>query len=217
MLEHKDHVAGKSNQDIARRRPGNKGRRYPADPPRVEEIIAVMKQAGTDLYGRRLRGLIIVLWASRSSHLRGARPDRIGPGGHPRLGARPPGNGRTPPGGRYRRVGVGSAASLAPGTRLLPGWTSLLRDQRANLWPALVRLAGANCASTHRCPGRYTAALRTTPTAPRPRWSNWPERAYPSTSSSASWDMPTSGSPPSTCRASIAARSSRRSAHAALR
>ena len=62
MLELRDHVPGKSNQVIARRRPGNKGRRYPADPPRVEEIVAVMRQAGTDLYGRRLRGLIIVLW-----------------------------------------------------------------------------------------------------------------------------------------------------------
>ena len=62
MLELKDHVAGKSNQVIARRRPGNKGRRYPADPPRVEEIVAVMRQAGTDPYGRRLRGLIVVRW-----------------------------------------------------------------------------------------------------------------------------------------------------------
>lgn len=62
MLELRDHVADKSNQVIARRRPGNKGRRYPADPPRVEEIVAVMRQAGTDLHGRRLRGLIIVLW-----------------------------------------------------------------------------------------------------------------------------------------------------------
>ena len=62
MLELTDHVTGKSNKVIARRRPGNKGRRYPADPPRVEEIVAVMRQAGTDLYGRRLRGLIIVLW-----------------------------------------------------------------------------------------------------------------------------------------------------------
>lgn len=44
------------------RRPANKGRRYPADPPRVEEIVAVMRQAGTDRYGQRLRGLIVVLW-----------------------------------------------------------------------------------------------------------------------------------------------------------
>jgi integrase len=55
-------VAGKPNQVFARRRPGNKGRRYPADPPRVEEIVAVIRQAGTDRYGRRQRGLIIVLW-----------------------------------------------------------------------------------------------------------------------------------------------------------
>jgi site-specific recombinase XerD len=43
-------------------KPGNKGRRYPADPPRVEKIVAVMKQAGDGAFGRRLRGLIVVLW-----------------------------------------------------------------------------------------------------------------------------------------------------------
>ena len=43
------------------RPPANKGRRYPADPPRVEEIIAVMREAGVSVYGR-LRGLIVVLW-----------------------------------------------------------------------------------------------------------------------------------------------------------
>jgi integrase len=43
-------------------RPGNKGRRYPADPPRVEEIIAVMKRAGDGEFGCRLRGIIVVLW-----------------------------------------------------------------------------------------------------------------------------------------------------------
>ena len=62
MLELSDHLTGTSHQVIARRRPGNKGRRYPADPPRVEEIVAVMRQAGTDPYGRRLRGLIVVRW-----------------------------------------------------------------------------------------------------------------------------------------------------------
>ena len=62
MLELTDYVASRSTRFIARRRPGNKGRRYPADPPRVEEIVAVMRQAGTGPYGRRLRGLVIVLW-----------------------------------------------------------------------------------------------------------------------------------------------------------
>jgi site-specific recombinase XerD len=49
-----DYLAGGS--------PNNKGRRYPADPPRVEEIMAVMRQAGDGPVGLRIRGLIVVLW-----------------------------------------------------------------------------------------------------------------------------------------------------------
>jgi integrase len=46
----------------AGRPPRNKGIRYPADPPTIEEIIAVMRGAGDSVHGRRLRGLIVVLW-----------------------------------------------------------------------------------------------------------------------------------------------------------
>jgi site-specific recombinase XerD len=46
----------------AGRPPRNKGLRYPADPPKVEEIIAVMRAAGDRPHGRRLRGLIVILW-----------------------------------------------------------------------------------------------------------------------------------------------------------
>ena len=46
----------------AGRPPRNKGVRYPADPPTIEEIVAVMRSAGDSLHGRRLRGLIVVLW-----------------------------------------------------------------------------------------------------------------------------------------------------------
>ena len=42
--------------------PRNKGVRYPADPPTVEEIVAVMRAARDTAHGRRLRGLIGVLW-----------------------------------------------------------------------------------------------------------------------------------------------------------
>ena len=42
--------------------PGNKGLRYPPDPPTVEEIIAVMRAAGEGPEGVRLRGVIVVLW-----------------------------------------------------------------------------------------------------------------------------------------------------------
>ncbi|MBA3264738.1 MAG: tyrosine-type recombinase/integrase [Thermoleophilaceae bacterium] len=46
----------------AGRAPRNKGLRYPADPPTVEEIVAVMREAGDDRHGFRLRALIVVLW-----------------------------------------------------------------------------------------------------------------------------------------------------------
>ena len=46
----------------AGRPPRNKGMRYPADPPIVEEIIAVMRHAGDNRHGWRLRALIVVLW-----------------------------------------------------------------------------------------------------------------------------------------------------------
>src|SRR5215218_5634629 len=46
----------------AGRPPRNKGIRYPADPPTVEEIVAVMRQAADDRHGWRLRAMIVVLW-----------------------------------------------------------------------------------------------------------------------------------------------------------
>jgi site-specific recombinase XerD len=42
--------------------PHNKGLRYPPDPPTVDEIIAVMRAAGHNAEGVRLRGVIVVLW-----------------------------------------------------------------------------------------------------------------------------------------------------------
>lgn len=42
--------------------PRNKGQRYPADPPTVEEIVVVRRQAQRARYGHRLNGLIVVLW-----------------------------------------------------------------------------------------------------------------------------------------------------------
>jgi site-specific recombinase XerD len=46
----------------AGRPPRKKGMHYPADPPTVEEIVAVMRHAAEDRHGYRLRGLIVVLW-----------------------------------------------------------------------------------------------------------------------------------------------------------
>ena len=61
-------AAGRRRQPVtlpgyhAGRPPRNKGRRYPADPPTVEEIIAVTRTADAGPDGVRLRALIVVLW-----------------------------------------------------------------------------------------------------------------------------------------------------------
>ena len=44
------------------RAPRNKGLRYPADPPTVEEIVAVMRCAGGTPHGLRTRALIVLMW-----------------------------------------------------------------------------------------------------------------------------------------------------------
>jgi site-specific recombinase XerC len=61
------------------RLPRNKGLHYPADPPTVEEIVAVMLAAGDDPAGVRLRGMIIVLWRAglRISEAPAPRSDAI--------------------------------------------------------------------------------------------------------------------------------------------
>jgi integrase len=48
---------------LSRRTPAaQQGAPLPADPPTVEEIIAVMRTAGDGRDGRRLGALIVVLW-----------------------------------------------------------------------------------------------------------------------------------------------------------
>jgi hypothetical protein len=46
----------------AGRPPGNKGMRYPADPPTVEEIVAVLRHTPDDRHAFRIRAMIVVLW-----------------------------------------------------------------------------------------------------------------------------------------------------------
>jgi hypothetical protein len=45
----------------AGRSPRNTGQLDPADPPTVEEIVAVMREAADDRHGWRVRALIVVL------------------------------------------------------------------------------------------------------------------------------------------------------------
>jgi hypothetical protein len=88
--------------------PGNKGLRYPADPPKVEEIIAVMRAAGDGAHGRRLRGLIVIMWRAGlriQEALALTEGISISAAAHFWSGA-----GRWPPSrGRHGRVGMGTA------------------------------------------------------------------------------------------------------------
>ena len=74
----------------AGRSPRNKGMRYPADPPTIEEIVAVMRRAGDGVHGRRLRGLIVVLWRAglRICEALALTEADLDPA--PRIAARPP-------------------------------------------------------------------------------------------------------------------------------
>ena len=61
------------------RPPRNKGERYPADPPTIEEIVAVMRAVGDRADGQRLRALIVLRWraglrVSEALALHGERP-----------------------------------------------------------------------------------------------------------------------------------------------
>ena len=85
----------------AGRPPRNKGLRYPADPPKVEEIIAVMRKAGDDAHGRRLRGLIVILWRAGLRIQEAAGPRRS----RSRLPARRAARASRQ-GGRRREVGM---------------------------------------------------------------------------------------------------------------
>jgi hypothetical protein len=80
----------------AGRPPRNKGMRYTADPPTVEEIVAVMRHAADDRHGWRVRALIVML-SCAGLRLQEASVARARPRPAPRLGVGAPRQGRTAP------------------------------------------------------------------------------------------------------------------------
>ena len=149
--------------------PGNKGLRYPADPPKVEEIIAVMRAAGDDAHGRRLRALIVILWRAglrvqEALALAEADLDQ-------RRGALLVRRGK---GGRRREVGMD-----AWGWDELQPWlehaaraarrAAAMRHQRPDARPALGKRRRPRRPAPNRRPGGRPPALRAAPAAPRAR------------------------------------------------
>jgi integrase len=142
----------------AGRPPRNKGRRYPADPPTVEEIVAVMRKIGGDRHGARLRALIVVLWRAglRIQEALALMERDLAPG-RPH---RPPRKGWTPARGRHGRVGLRSGAAVAGRARRAPRRSALLRDRRAHARAALVSGRGARRVPPRRGRSRLPAAGR---------------------------------------------------------
>lgn len=102
----------------AGRSPRNKGMRYPADPPTVEEIIAVMRDAGDNRHGWRLRAFDRCALAWWTAHPGGAHTRRARP--RPAAWIAAVRNGK---GGRRREIGMD-----AWGWEQLRPWLTSRRD-----------------------------------------------------------------------------------------
>ena len=192
----------------AGRSPRNKGMRYPADPPTVEEIVAVMHQVGDDRHGARLRAVIVVLWRGglRIQEALALSERDLDPHRGSILVRR----GK---GGRRREVGMDEWGFeqlrpwMAERERLPVGPLLCVIDgpTHGRPWSAAgVRVEFRNLAARAGVRRRFAPISSVT----RMRLS-WPGRVCRSTSSSDSWGTPTSAGPASTCRASTPRRSSR--------
>jgi integrase len=189
------------------RPPKNKGLRFPADPPTVEEIVAVLRAAGEGPDGTRLRALIVVLWRaglriSEALDLAETDLDRS-------RGALVIRRGK---GGRRREVGMDRwawdqltrwqeiRATLPVGSLfcVIHGPTAGRRWEASAARKQLRRAAEA--AGVRRRVAHISSAMRTP--------SRWLTKASRWSSYRGSSGMPTSGSRRFTCRESTAPRSS---------
>ena len=153
----------------AGRPPRNKGMRYPADPPTIEEIVTVMRHAGDGVHGRRLRGLIVVLWRAG---LRIHEALALAEGDlDPRRGSLLVRRGK---GGHRREVGMDDWAweQLQPwlvGAPPATGRAAVLRHRRRHARAAVGDRRRPLPAAPRRPRGRRAPTLRAAPAAPRPR------------------------------------------------
>jgi integrase len=191
---------------LAGRRPRNKGLRYPPDPPTVEEIVDVMRQAGDGAHGARLRALVVLLWRAglRINEALTLTEHDL----DPRLGAILVRHGK---GGRRREVGMDPW-----GWEHLRAWLEL--RLRMPVGPLLCVIDGR----TRGRPWASDAARNSVASPPRPRCgggsrptscatptpSSSPTKRCRSTSSSASWGIPISASRRFIFKASTTPRSS---------
>jgi hypothetical protein len=119
----------------AGRAPRNKGRRYPADPPTVEEIIAVMRSAGAGHDRRASARADRRAVASGVADRRSACPRRDRPRCSPRGCACPPWQGRQASRGRDGQLGESAGIN-----RHGEGDENALHRRRSeSRWPRVMR------------------------------------------------------------------------------
>ena len=201
---------------LAGRAPRNKGLQYLPDPPRAEEIVLVMRRAGHNRHGLRVRALIAVLWRAglRISEAlalnetdvderRGSLLIRHGKGDKRREA------GMDQFGFEQLAVWPAHRVSLPPG----PLFCVIDGPTRGRAGPPLP--PEPNCASWLSTLASGDASLPINYGTRMP--SSLRAKEWRSTSSNASSAIPTSGPPARTCRGPIPARSSTPSAHAASR
>jgi hypothetical protein len=178
------------------------------DPPSVEEIVAVVRQAGD---------VVMAPASGRSSRCCGGRacasprrspsPSTTSSPAPGRADTGPPRQGRPPPRGRHGPVGLGTPPSLARAPDGNAGRPPAVRDRRPNPRPAVgERLSPRPTAARRRQGRRGGGSPRTRSATPTPSSSR--TRGSRSTSFSANWGIPTSASPLSICKGSTTPRSS---------
>jgi integrase len=153
----------------AGRPPRNKGQLYPTDPPTVEEIVAVMREANDDRHGWRLRALIVVLWRGGLRVQEALALGQRDLDARPRLTARAQRQGRPATRDRHGRLGLRAAAALARRSPRAPARPAVLCHRRPHPRATVVKRQRARRVPPARRPSGYPAPLRTTPAAPRPR------------------------------------------------
>jgi hypothetical protein len=152
----------------AGRAPSNKGQRYPADPPTVEEIITVMRDTPDDRHGARLGAMIVVPCAAGCASKRRSRSESAT--SNPAAAALLIRSGK---GGQRREVGmddwgwehlspwVTKCVELPPG----PLFSIIAGPTRGRPWP---QTGVPEPAPPTRRPGRRAQARRAAPAPPRP-------------------------------------------------
>jgi integrase len=147
------------------RPPRNKGEQYPADPPTVEEIVAVMRTIGDRPDGRRLRALIVLLWRaglriSEALALQESDLDRSR--GAVLIPARERGQATR---GRDGPLGVGATRPVALDPSPAPGRRGFVRDSRTDRWTPLGGVGSAQAVTPRGRRGGCETAVGAASTA----------------------------------------------------